>query len=162
MNKKLYGLIVVFIFVCATAGILVWVLMIKPQNNIVSRKCTTEDTNSVQAKRISPQEVEPIEYGGVCYKPIYRDTYPDELFSDMEPIGMSGGILAYYSCKTKGNEYCGTHISETEHYKIIYDQELETDVQEVYFTELTIKNGKLLMRNEAGESFSQELITRDE
>ena len=162
MKNKFKSLLLVFLLLSIPIGFTVWFLFARSENDVIIGECSKASADTVQAKRLSPMEIEPVEYDGICYKPYYRSTFPEELSKDMDPTGMSVGILAYYSCRTNDGEYCGRHISETEHYRIYYDQGLETDVQDVLITELKIKNGKLLMKNEAGESFSQELITRDE
>ena len=89
------------------------------------------DVNMVEAKRLPPQKVEPVIYNGVKYTATHEKM----------------GYVEAWNIKT------GEKLWEKKVYDVKIDPNIETDVQWVFITNLSIKDGKLIVVNESGDRY---------
>jgi len=87
--------------------------------------------NLVEAKRLPPQEVEPVIYNGVKYTATHEKM----------------GYVEAWDIKT------GKKLWEKKVYDVKIDPHMEADVQWVFITNLSIKDGKLIVVNEKGDRY---------
>ena len=91
----------------------------------------------LHAKRSSPKKVESVTSNSITYKAPTRRK-------------MIGKIQAYKDGKLLWTKTI---------YIITYDKDLETDVQDVYISNLSIKKNILTIKNESGKCFSFDVKT---
>jgi hypothetical protein len=99
---------------------------------------------SALADRDPPAEVAPVEFDGVLYTV--------EHWGVEAGYEQNGGIVEAYDM-TFGEFLWSVLI-----YKIEYDPNLESDVQDVFITELTIEDGDLVVTNEQGGEYTIDLV----
>jgi len=85
----------------------------------------------VEAKRLPPQEVEPVIYNGIKYTATHEKM----------------GYVEAWDIKT------GKKLWEKKVYDVKIDPYMEADVQWVFITNLSIKDGKLIVVNENGNRY---------
>jgi len=95
--------------------------------------------NMVEAKRGPPKEVEPLIYNGVKYT---------------APLDKMGYVEAF-------NNTTGEKLREIKVYDIKFDPNMEADVQDIFITNLSIVNGKLIVINEAGVTYEIDIEGHD-
>ncbi|MBU0687551.1 MAG: PQQ-like beta-propeller repeat protein [Candidatus Margulisbacteria bacterium] len=93
--------------------------------------------NGVQAKRMAPQEVEPVIHNGVKYS---------------APHEKMGYVVAR-------DQSTGKKLWERKVYSVVIDPNLETDVQQVFITDLNFEDGKLMAVNEEGNQYEIDIAT---
>jgi hypothetical protein len=103
------------------------------------------------AKRGEPKPVKPLVSNGVRYiapsvMPNYQSIY--------------GNPTCDIGCVEARNNKNGKLLWKVEVYQIKYDPKMETDVQDVFISALSIDRGKLIVKNEDGAKFSVDLKTR--
>ena len=91
----------------------------------------------VMAKRIAPREVEPVTYQGIKYVANHARM----------------GFVEAWEVKT------GKKLWEQAIYEVRIDPRLERDVQDVFITDLKIKNKKLIIKNETQGVYELNLQT---
>ncbi len=89
------------------------------------------------AKRAPPKPVPPVVHDGVEYRA------PLERMGFVEAVDASSGRKLW----------------ETRVYSVFINPFMERDVQDVFITTLKVKNGRLLVSNEAGKTFRVDLRT---
>lgn len=94
----------------------------------------------IEAKRPAPKEVKPVIYNRVKYTATHETNM---------------GCIGAWDVKT------GKKLWELKVYEIKYVPGLERDVQDVFITSLSIKEGKLIVLNEADDAYEVDLETRD-
>ncbi len=94
--------------------------------------------SSIQAKRMVPKPVDPISYQGISYS--------------APGMGMMGSVVAR-------DEKTDQIVWTTKVYSVVYDPDLESDVQDVFITKLEIAGGKLLVTNEEDRKYQVDLET---
>ena len=97
-------------------------------------------TGLAEAKRMDPKKVEPVIFEGVKY------TAPHEKRGYVEAWDIESGNI----------------IWERKVYEMEYVPYKEEDVQRVYITKLSIKNGKLAVENEKGKKYEVNLVGKVE
>ena len=95
--------------------------------------------NMVEAKRLPPQEVEPVIYNGVKYTATHEKM----------------GYVEAWDIKT------GKKLWEKKVYDVKIDPHMEADVQWVFITNLSIKDGKLIVVNENGDRYEIDIESTD-
>jgi hypothetical protein len=90
------------------------------------------------AKRLPPADVPPVTYEGVRYEAPHFDN----------PCGQNGGCVVAYDDAT------GAQLWALKIYCTQYDSGLETDVQDVFITSLSVENGQLIVTNEKNLQFT--------
>ena len=95
--------------------------------------------NMVEAKRSSPQEVEPVVYNGVKYAATHEKM----------------GYVQAWDIKT------GKKLWEKKVYDVKIDPHMEADIQWVFITNLSIKDGKLIVVNENGDKYEIDIESTD-
>jgi len=95
--------------------------------------------NMVEAKRSPPPKVEPVIYNGVKYTATH---------------GKMGYVDAW-DTKT------GKKLWEKKVYDVKIDPYMEPDVQWVFITNLSIKDGKLIVVNEKGDRYELDIESTD-
>ena len=95
------------------------------------------------AKRIPPKPVAPVTAKGVVYKAPH--------FGVFHGKDQNGGFVQAWDAKTK------KLLWDRMVYRVIYDRDLETDVQDVFITKLRVVGDKLVVTNEASEKFEMDL-----
>jgi len=95
--------------------------------------------NMVEAKRLPPQEVEPVIYNGVKYTATHEKM----------------GYVEAWDIKT------GEKLWEKKDYDVKIDPHMEADVQWVFITNLSIKDGKLIVVNENGDRYEIDIESTD-
>jgi outer membrane protein assembly factor BamB len=103
------------------------------------------------AKRGTPKPVNAIVSSRVRYiapsvMPKYRSIY--------------GAPTCEIGCVEARNDRTGKLLWKIEVYQIKSDPQMETDVQDVFISALSIERGKLIVENEAGAKYSVDLKTR--
>ena len=93
--------------------------------------------STIQAKRMAPAAVDPISYEGITYS---------------APTNMMGSVEAR-------DEKTSQIVWTTKVYSVAYNPLIETDVQDVFITELQIDDGELLVTNESDEKYYVDLKT---
>lgn len=99
----------------------------------------------VLAKRGPPPDVPPLVYQGVRY-----EAPPGAMEN---PCGQEGGCVVAY------DDASGASLWSVEVYCSHYDPNLELDVQWVYVTSLSIKDGQIAVTNEKNQHFSIDPLT---
>ena len=101
--------------------------------------------NLAQGKRSPPADIPPVVGEGVRYEaPHYNN-----------PCGQNGGCVVAY------DDASGAQLWSVKVYCTQYDAQVETDVQDVFITSLTVENGQLNITNEKGLHFAIDLRTRE-
>lgn len=95
--------------------------------------------NMVEAKRGPPKEVEPVIYNNINY---------------IAPHEKMGYVEAF-------NNTTGKKLWEIKVYDVKIDPNMETDVQWIFITNLSIVNGKLIVINEAGIKYEVDIEGHD-
>lgn len=95
---------------------------------------------AVLAKRGAPAKVEPIVHAGVRYS-----------------VPNDNGRRAYV---VAADEKAGRRLWEATIFTNVIDPELEEDVQWVFVKQMKLKDGKLLITSEKGETFQLDPATR--
>ncbi len=95
-------------------------------------------TGPANAKRTVPRAVEPVTVRGVTYS---------------APETAMGFVVAFDA--SSGRELWRQCI-----YRVRVDPSLERDVQDVFITSLTLRDGSLVIANERGERYALDLSTR--
>jgi len=95
--------------------------------------------NMVEAKRLPPQKVEPVIYNGVKYTATHEKM----------------GYVQAWDIKT------GKKLWEKKVYDVKIDSYMEADVQWVFITNLSIKDGKLIVVNENGDKYEIDIESTD-
>jgi outer membrane protein assembly factor BamB len=93
---------------------------------------------ATSAKRAAPRAVAPVVADGIRYS---------------APLEAMGFVVA--ATPDTGKELWRVRI-----YEVRVDPNLERDVQDVFITSLTVKDGTLIITNERGESYALDLKTR--
>lgn len=102
------------------------------------------------ASRVPPAEVPALVDGNVRYE------VPHGGFgAPPNPCDQIGGCVVAYDNTT------GTLLWSLRVYSIVYDPDLEEDVQWVFITSLCLANGRLLVTNERGQNFAIDPDTRE-
>ena len=97
------------------------------------------------AKRSAPKDVAPVTADGIVYKiPHFGVTHAKD---------QNGGFVQAWDAKT--NKLLWDRMV----YRIVYDRDIESDVQDVFITEIQVGGEKLLVTNEADEKFEMDLPT---
>jgi hypothetical protein len=99
----------------------------------------------VYGKRLAPKEVPPVVHEGVKYTATLTG------ISQTEP--QNGGFVQAWDVRTQ------KLLWQVKVYRIKYDPNLESDVQDVFITSMEIKNSKLIVVNERNEQFEIDLKT---
>ena len=94
---------------------------------------------AVYAKRSAPKAVAPLTQDGIVYS---------------APPTQMGFVVAT-------SEQTGRVIWLRQIYVVKYDVQLEKDVQDCFITSLSLKDGKLLVANEAGGEYGLDLDSLD-
>ncbi len=103
-------------------------------------------TPCIFAKRSAPKEITPIVHRGIKYiVPHWGASLKKK---------QNGGFIEAFDIKNKKRLWL------LRVYKIKYDENLEKDVQDVFITEMKIKNNKLVVRNEKNDTFIIDLKTK--
>lgn len=97
-------------------------------------------------KRMAPKEVSPVVYNGVIY------SAPSFIKKDNKFI--KGQYIVAKAADT------GKILWDLRVYEVRYREDLESDVQDVFITELKIDKGYLLVTNERGEKFKVALKSK--
>ena len=103
-------------------------------------------SSSALAKRIAPAKVAPV----VTEEAVYSVPH----FSNGQPH--NGGVIAAHDPKTK------KLLWRAVVYEVVYEKPLETDVQDIFITTLSLdkEHGLLIMSDESGRLFVLELATK--
>jgi len=96
-------------------------------------------SNLSEAKRLPPKNVEPVIYNGIIYT---------------APHNKMGYIEAW-------NLDTGEKLWELKVYDVDYDSSLESDVQDVFITSLSISGDKLIAINEKNDKYEIGLKTKE-
>ena len=101
-----------------------------------------------QKKRVGPKAIEPVTCGGVRYEALRWGKERD--------LGQNGGFVVAV------DENSGDELWLQKIYEVVYDNEMESDKQDVFITKLELdENGEeLLISNERGKQFSMRLSDR--
>lgn len=99
----------------------------------------------LMAKREAPKEVKPVIHRSIKY------TAP---FGAAKDVQQNGGVVQAWDLKT--NKLLWQVVA----YKINYDPNLESDVQDVFIVSMAIKGNELIVTNEKGETYAIDLKTR--
>ena len=100
---------------------------------------------TTHAKRRPPAEVEAVVKGGIRY------VVPH--FGALHGKAQNGG---YVRAEELGS---GRLLWDRMVYRVIYDEKLERDAQDVFIVRLTVKEATLLVENALGETFEMDLDT---
>lgn len=98
------------------------------------------------AKRAAPAEVAPVVHDGVRYEAPH--------WANASPCRQNGGCVVATDATT------GEARWHTVVYSVVPTPGLETDVQDVFITALTVSDGKLQVEDERGRRFTIDLATR--
>ncbi len=106
-------------------------------------------TQGVFAKRLAPAEVESVTYDGVVYSVLK--------WGKVKGLDQNGGYLIAKDKKTK------KVLWQKRIYKIKYSKQLETDIQDIFITKLSLSDDKkdLVINNERGETYHLNLKTKE-
>ncbi len=100
------------------------------------------------AKRDIPKGVQPVIHNNIEYSaPLYDKDFEDS-------VGCIGFIIA----KDLSND---SVIWKKKIYRVAYDMNLETDVQDVYIDSLVLKCDNLFIHIENGSTFKLNLVNKD-
>jgi hypothetical protein len=100
-------------------------------------------SDAASAKRRAPKDVAPLTVRGIVYKVPH--------FGFFHKKGQNGGFVQAWDAKTK------KLLWDRMVYRIVYDREVESDVQDVFITKIRVIGSKLVVTNEAGEKFEMDL-----
>ena len=100
---------------------------------------------AAHAKRAAPAEVKPVIHAGVRY------TVPH--FGALHGKDQNGGYVQAWKADTGGL------LWDRLVYRVIREERLERDVEDVFITRIEIRNGALRVENEIGEAFAMDLAT---
>lgn len=133
-NKIVAGVIAAIVVVAGTGY---WyTISYQYKNNTMTSSNTSATDLSEQSvpmgKRAAPQETAPIEYQGMRFEAPTRRV----------------GYVQAHDIKTD------KLIWEKQIYTVKYNPDLETDVQEVFITKLSIEGGALVVENEKGQKYN--------
>lgn len=101
------------------------------------------------AKRVAPAEIKAVVKSGIEYSTERAPAYCRSLSI---PCGMQIDVIAK-NVKTKKNKW------RIEILRVIYDHDLETDVQDVYPSKMTIEKNQLVILDESGLKYILDLKT---
>jgi len=101
-----------------------------------------------QKKRVGPKAVEPVTCDGVRYEALRWGKERD--------LGQNGGFVVAF------DEISGDELWLQKIYDVVYDNEMESDKQDVFITGLELDENReeLLISNERGERFGMSLSDR--
>lgn len=94
----------------------------------------------IMGKRTPPQDLIPLEYQGIRYGVTHFTDHP---CAQVEAIDIKTGKVLW----------------TREVYPLRYDSELESDVQDVFITDMYIENERLVVINENNEEYMLDLQT---
>lgn len=100
-------------------------------------------SSPVQAKRAGPKDVPPVTVGGVQYRVPH--------FGVFHGKPQNGGHVQAWDLKS--NQMLWDRVV----YRIRYEPKLETDVQDVFITEIQVRGEHLFVKNERSEEFEMDL-----
>lgn len=96
----------------------------------------------IQAKRLAPAEIKPIEKNGFLY------------FQERDSKTRSDSYSVYISCK---NLETGAKVWKTKIYEKEIDPRLEFDAQDIYLKTVELKDGQLVAVDENGTEYRIDL-----
>lgn len=99
-----------------------------------------------RAMRFPPKDVEPVIYNGIKF------TAPHWAYQHGGK--QNGGYVEALDAET-GKKLWGLRV-----YKVEYDLSMETDVQDIFITSLSIEDGKLIVVNERKDTYEVDLATK--
>jgi len=109
------------------------------EDTVKGKKTDQAAARPPAAKRVAPREVKPVVYRGVRYEAPH--------FGSLRGADYKGGHVAAYDVKT------GKQLWELEVYTTIIREDMESDVQDVFITQLLIKRDRLIVINENDKRF---------
>jgi hypothetical protein len=108
---------------------------------------TSKEIPVIQQSRSAPARLPPVEIDGVRYEQVMN--------------GLRIGMPARCGYLSATNVKSGERLWVIRVYEVTYDEQLERDVQDVYFTRMhAMPGGKLEIENEAGDKFVVDLAGR--
>jgi hypothetical protein len=111
--------------------------------------------SNVSAKRVAPLPVQPVELNGMRYEaPHFCVLVKPQLLSRNGDCP-NGGIVQAIEIHS-GQVLWTVRVYETQ-----YDERLERDVQDVFITGLRIEGDHLIVKNERGNIYKINLLTRE-
>jgi hypothetical protein len=99
------------------------------------------------AKRVAPPELPSLIIEGVKYQAFYPAP------KNTDPAGMEAFVRA-----TRASD--GEELWKALIFRVTYNVGLETDVQDIFITDLKFKQGKLTIRDERNRAFVLDLKTK--
>ena len=115
-------------------------------------------TTRCWAQRILPTPVAPVTYNGILYVASFSNNgccnrgLPTSTSADNE--APAGGYITAYDANT--NKF----LWQAQIYRINYNYNLETDVQDIYIKNLTVNNNLLWIADERGRIYTLDPNTR--
>ncbi|MDD5432826.1 MAG: hypothetical protein PHO70_07605 [Candidatus Omnitrophica bacterium] len=103
--------------------------------------------SSVFADRPMPKDVSPIIHDEIKYVVSHWDTSGNRF--------QNGGYIEAWDNKTN------KLLWVLKIYTIEYDNKIERDVQDIFITKVEVKDGKLIILNEANDEFTLDLKTKE-
>ena len=100
---------------------------------------------TTHAKRRPPAEVKAVVNGGIRY------VVPH--FGALHGKAQNGGYVQAQEMRS------GKILWDRMVYRVIYDERLERDAQDVFIIRVTVSEGSLLVGNDLGETFEMDLAT---
>ena len=98
------------------------------------------------AKRVGPPEVAPVTLDGMRFEAVH--------WGRSRGFGQNGGYIAAID-PASGRELWTLKV-----YAVTYDPTLEEDVQDIFITDLAVRDGKLEVIDEKGRRFLVDVKTR--
>jgi hypothetical protein len=102
-------------------------------------------SGAAQAKRAAPQDVAPVVARGIRYEVPH--------FGALHGEAQNGGYVRAWDVKSK------KMLWDRAVYSVRYDPQREKDVQDVFITEIRVRGGRLLVKNERSEEFEMDLAS---
>jgi hypothetical protein len=100
-------------------------------------------SGAASAKRRAPKDVAPVTAKGIVYKVPH--------FGFFHQKEQNGGFVQAWDAKTK------KLLWDRMVYRIVYDRDVEGDVQDVFITKIQVVGNKLVVTNEEEEKFEMDL-----
>jgi hypothetical protein len=104
---------------------------------------TTLAGTDVQARRRAPKEVAPVAAAGIKYKVPHFGAFHGQT--------QNGGYVQAWDLKSK------KLLWDRMVYRVVYQPNRETDVQDVFIVQLRINHGRLFVKTERGHKFEMDL-----